>query len=60
VDQQLDLLRGAVMIAYPAYHRLPSFDPARIELEAKEEPDGQSEHHVKFGQFFFRILSNFF
>ena len=43
ISEQLDLLRGAVMIAYPAYHRLPSYDPARIELENKEELDGQSE-----------------
>lgn len=34
------------MIAYPAFHRLPSFDPARIELENAEDPDGQSENQV--------------
>eukprot|EP00972_Heterocapsa_arctica_P035353 5200618-Heterocapsa_arctica.AAC.1 len=36
-------MRGAVMIAYPAYHRLPVYDPARMELEDQEELDGQSE-----------------
>lgn len=40
---QLDNMRGAVMIAYPAYHRLPVYDPVRLELEDKEELDGASE-----------------
>merc|ERR1740127_225327 len=31
------------MISYPAYHRLPVYDPVRMELEDKEELDGQSE-----------------
>lgn len=39
----IDNMRGAVMIAYPAYHRLPVYDPARLELEDKEELDGASE-----------------
>lgn len=39
----LDNMRGAVMIAYPGYHRLPVYDPVRMELEDKEELDGQSE-----------------
>jgi hypothetical protein len=39
----IDNMRGAVMIAYPAYHRLPVYDPARLELEDHEELDGQSE-----------------
>eukprot|EP00913_Durusdinium_trenchii_P034460 g32241.t1 len=33
-------MRGAVMIAYPAFHRLPVYDPARQELEEREELDG--------------------
>ncbi|KAF4676614.1 eukaryotic translation initiation factor 3 subunit E [Perkinsus olseni] len=44
IQEQLDCMQGAVMIAYPAFHRLPSFDPARIELENAEAPDGQSEN----------------
>jgi len=40
---QIDNMRGAVMIAYPAYHRLPVYDPIRQELEDKEELDGASE-----------------
>jgi len=39
----LDKLYGAVMIAYPAYHRLPAYDPTRMDLENREELDGQSE-----------------
>lgn len=31
------------MIAYPAFHRLPVYDPARLELEDREELDGASE-----------------
>merc|ERR550537_1742797 len=31
------------MISYPGYHRLPVYDPARLELEDREELDGQSE-----------------
>jgi len=40
---QIDNLRGAVMIAYPAFHRLPVYDPVRQELEDREELDGASE-----------------
>lgn len=40
---QLDNMRGAVMIAYPGYHRLPVYDPTRMELEDREELDGASE-----------------
>jgi len=40
---QIDNMRGAVMIAYPAFHRLPVYDPARIDLEDREELDGASE-----------------
>ena len=37
----LDQMRGAVMIAYPAFHRLPVYDPVRMELENNEELDGR-------------------
>lgn len=43
VQGQLDMLKGAVMIAYPAYHRLPWYDPTRAECENKEELDGRSD-----------------
>jgi len=36
-------MRGAVMIAYPGYHRLPVYDPTRMDLEDQEELDGQSD-----------------
>jgi hypothetical protein len=39
----IDNLRGAVMIAYPAFHRLPAYDPTRLELEDREELDGHAE-----------------
>jgi hypothetical protein len=42
-QMHVDFMRGAVMIAYPAYHGLPVYDPARQELEDMEELDGHSE-----------------
>ena len=39
--EHLDKLYGAVMIAYPGYHRLPAYDPARMDLENREEIDGR-------------------
>lgn len=42
-QSMIDNMRGAVMIAYPAYHRLPAYDPTRLELEDREELDGVSE-----------------
>jgi hypothetical protein len=33
--EQLNLLRGAVMIAYPAYHGLPDWDYVYLILEEK-------------------------
>jgi len=44
MERHLENLKGAVMIAFPAYHRLPAYDPARLELENKEELDGRSEN----------------
>lgn len=43
-QMHIDNMRGAVMIAYPAFHRLPAYDPTRLELEGKEELDGHSEY----------------
>jgi hypothetical protein len=42
-ENELNKLKGAVMIAYPAYHRLPHYDPARAECENREELDGRSD-----------------
>ncbi|CAL8146024.1 unnamed protein product [Orchesella dallaii] len=38
VHEQLDYLRGAVMIAYPM--KLPPYDPIRMEFEGREELGG--------------------
>ena len=43
VKAQLDMCKGAVQIAYPAFHRLPWYDPVRMECEDKEELDGRSD-----------------
>lgn len=42
-EEMVNNMRGAVMIAYPAYHKLPAYDPSRQELEDKEELDGHTE-----------------
>ncbi|KAL8424765.1 hypothetical protein Efla_001354 [Eimeria flavescens] len=42
VQESLDLLKGAVNIAYPAYHNLPTWEPAMLLLEGKKT-DGSSE-----------------
>ncbi|KAL8272478.1 hypothetical protein Esti_003601 [Eimeria stiedai] len=38
--ESLNLLKGAVQIAYPAYHSLPTWEPARLLLEGKESNAG--------------------
>lgn len=43
VQSALDMCKGAVQIAYPAFHRLPWYDPVRMECEDKEELDGRSD-----------------
>ena len=45
------VLRSAsrLRIAYPAFHRLPVYDPARQELEEREELDGASELQCVLG-----------
>uniref|UniRef100_A0A7S1PAK6 Uncharacterized protein n=1 Tax=Vitrella brassicaformis TaxID=1169539 RepID=A0A7S1PAK6_9ALVE len=43
LQESLDNLRGAVMIAYPAYHNLPEWDPARMILEDKDPLEGTHE-----------------
>merc|ERR1719352_1851840 len=43
VKASLDMCKGAVQIAYPAFHRLPWYDPVRMECEDKEGLDGRSE-----------------
>ena len=37
LKEAVDCLRGAVMIAYPAYHNLPVWEPARQILEDKAD-----------------------
>lgn len=35
IKEAINLLRGAVMIAYPAYHNLPEWEPVYLILENK-------------------------
>lgn len=47
VKAAFENLRGAVMIAYPAFHDLPTWDPARIILEEEEnQPEGSVSFEV--------------
>lgn len=34
---ELDLIRGLIMMAYPAYHGLGDWEPIRVILENREE-----------------------
>eukprot|EP00916_Digyalum_oweni_P006215 GHVL01010738.1.p1 GENE.GHVL01010738.1~~GHVL01010738.1.p1 ORF type:complete len:288 (+),score=46.85 GHVL01010738.1:60-923(+) len=43
VEDSYNKMRGAVMIAYPAYHKLPTWDPAYLILEGKENLDGTTD-----------------
>ena len=37
VEEQINLIRGMIMIAYPAYHNLPKWDLVYLILENKVE-----------------------
>lgn len=39
LTDQLDIIRGIVMMAYPAYYGLGEWEPIRVILECKEEFD---------------------
>ncbi|CDJ31676.1 uncharacterized protein EMH_0009880 [Eimeria mitis] len=41
VQETLNVLRGALQIAYPANHGLPTWEPARLLLEDKDTTGGQ-------------------
>ncbi|EGR28937.1 hypothetical protein IMG5_166570 [Ichthyophthirius multifiliis] len=41
LKQQIDLLRGAVMIAYPGYYGLPEWEPAKLILENQFQFEGR-------------------
>ena len=43
LQDQLDIIRGVTMMAYPAYHGLGEWEPIRVILENQEEFDGKSD-----------------
>lgn len=43
----VNLLNGALQIAYPAYHGLPTWEPARLLLEGKETTGSPEISEVK-------------
>ncbi|CDJ40149.1 hypothetical protein, conserved [Eimeria tenella] len=46
VEEKLNTLKGAVQIAYPAFHGLPPYEPTRLIIEGKEMNDSQDISHV--------------
>lgn len=46
VEEKLNTLKGAVQIAYPAFHGLPPYEPTRLIIEGKEINDSQDISHV--------------
>lgn len=40
LKEEINKLRGAVMIAYPGYHGLPEWEPALLILENKHTWEG--------------------
>jgi len=46
IQQQLDIYKGLVMMAYPGYHGLGVWEPIRVLLEGEEdnEPTTQNEY----------------
>jgi len=43
LQDQLDILRGITMMAYPAYHGLGEWEPIRVILENQEDFDDKSD-----------------
>ena len=43
LQNQIDTIRGLVMMAYPAYHGLGVWEPIRVLLENKEEFDDKTD-----------------
>lgn len=41
--EQLDVIRGIVMIAYPAYHGLGDWEPIKVILENREDFDDKTD-----------------
>ena len=39
LQDQLDIIRGLIMMAYPAYHGLGEWEPIKVILENREEFD---------------------
>lgn len=48
LTEAIDNLRGAVMIAYPAYHSLPTWEPARMILEGTFDFTNMSTDNLEY------------
>ena len=44
IQQQLDIYKGLVMMAYPGYHGLGAWEPIRVLLENEEDQEPQSNN----------------
>ena len=47
LDEQVDLIRGIVMMAYPAYHGLGEWEPVRCLLEETEVTESPNTDDMK-------------
>jgi hypothetical protein len=43
ITNELDIIRGLVMMAYPAYHGLGDWEPIKVILENREEFDDKTD-----------------
>jgi len=43
IVNELDIIRGLVMMAYPAYHGLGDWEPIKVILENREDFDDKTD-----------------
>ena len=43
IVEELDIIKGLVMMAYPAYHGLGDWEPIKVILENREDFDDKTD-----------------
>jgi len=46
IQQQMDVYKGLVMMAYPGYHGLGEWEPIRVLLEGQEEEEPSPQNEI--------------
>lgn len=46
IQQQMDVYKGLVMMAYPGYHGLGAWEPIRVLLEGQEEEEPSPQNEI--------------